>query len=194
MNISLRDFIFRSLLFDLEINVFRKSGINVGADITQSEAHLLADSLDLFSIERRNDALEMARLYAVLHAFENTVRSMIRSALEEVKGPRWWDTDAVPEKMRTNVKKREDNIRKNSWIEVRKGDSLEFTTLGDLANIIMKNWEIFETYIPSQVWIKQQMEELEQARNLIAHNRVLQPEEIKRMYMYILDWNKKIGL
>tara|TARA_B100001093_G_C26175723_1_gene737693 strand:- start:176 stop:520 length:345 start_codon:yes stop_codon:yes gene_type:complete len=114
LNISLRDFIFRSLLFDLEINVFRKSGINVGADITQSEAHLLADSLDLFSIERRNDALEMARLYAVLLAFESTEQSMTRGALEEAKGPRWWDTDAVPEKMRTNVKKREHNIRKNS--------------------------------------------------------------------------------
>ena len=194
MNIALRDFIFRGLLFESESNVFRKARINVGADITQSEAHLLADSLDLFSIERRNDALEMALLYAVLHAFENTVQSMIRSALEEAKGPRWWDTDAVPEKMRTNVKKREDNIRKNSWIEVRKGDSLDFTTLGDLANIIMKNWEIFETYIPSQVWIKQRMEELEQARNFIAHNRVLQPEELKRMYMYISDWNKQIGL
>jgi glucuronate isomerase len=111
---ALRDFIFRGLLFESESNVFRKAGINIGADITQSEAHLLADSLDLFSIERRNDALEMARLYAVLHAFENTVRSMIRGALEKAKGPRWWDTDAVPEKMRNNVKKREHNIRKNS--------------------------------------------------------------------------------
>lgn len=101
----MRDFIFRVLIFESGINVFRKAGINIGADITQSEAHLLADSLDLFSIEHRNDALEMARLYAVLHAFENAVRSMIRGALEEAKGPSWWDTDAVSENMRTNEKK-----------------------------------------------------------------------------------------
>ena len=56
----------------------------------------------------------MARLYAVLLAFESSEQSMTRGALEEAKGPRWWDTDAVPEKMRTNVRKRELNIRKSS--------------------------------------------------------------------------------
>ena len=100
----MRDFIFRGLRFKSESKFFRKAGNNIGADITQSEAHLLADSLDLFSIERRNDALEMARLYAVSHAFKNTVRSMIRGALEEAKGPSGWDTDAVSEKLRTNEK------------------------------------------------------------------------------------------
>ena len=36
--------------------------------------------------------------------------------------------------------------------------------------------------------------ELEQARNFIAHNRSLLPSEFQRIYMYISDWNRVIGL
>ena len=40
----------------------------------------------------------------------------------------------------------------------------------------------------------QRMEELEKARNFIAHNRMLLPSEFQRMYMYIADRNPVIGL
>ena len=48
--------------------------------------------------------------------------------------------------------------------------------------------------MPSQHWLKQRMEEMEKARNFIAHNRVLLPSEFQRLYMYIADWNRTIGL
>ena len=38
------------------------------------------------------------------------------------------------------------------------------------------------------------MNELEKARHFVAHNRMLQPSEFRRMYMYISDWNKVVGL
>jgi len=38
------------------------------------------------------------------------------------------------------------------------------------------------------------MDELEKTRNFIAHKRMLLPSEFQRIYMYIADWNKVIGL
>lgn len=38
------------------------------------------------------------------------------------------------------------------------------------------------------------MTELEKARNFVAHNRRLLPTEFQRLYMYVSDWNKIIGL
>lgn len=38
------------------------------------------------------------------------------------------------------------------------------------------------------------MDEMEKARNFIAHNRMLLPSEFQRLYMYINDWNRVIGL
>ncbi len=63
-----------------------------------------------------------------------------------------------------------------------------------LADIIVCKWDLFDTIIPSQHWIKQRMFELEKARNFIAHNRMLLPSEFQRVYMYIADWNRLVGL
>jgi hypothetical protein len=48
--------------------------------------------------------------------------------------------------------------------------------------------------MPSQHWLKQRMDELEKARHFIAHNRVLLPSVFQRIYMYVRDWNRVIGL
>ena len=88
---DVRDFVFRGLLFESETEGFRKAGIDVGIDTRRSEEQLLLEALAPFGIKRRNDALEMARLYAVVHAFENEVRSLIRDTLDEKVGTDWWD-------------------------------------------------------------------------------------------------------
>jgi hypothetical protein len=136
----------------------------------------------------------MARLYAVLHAFENEIRSLIRDTLDEKLETNWWDTTAVPAGVKKIAESRQKTAEKDSWLEGAKADRLEFVDFGDLSNIIMQNWELFKDIIPSQDWIRQRMTELEKARNFIAHNRMLLPTEFQRIYMYISDWNKVIGL
>ena len=75
---SLRDFLFRGLMLESEAERFQSAGIQIGASASNSDQHLLAEALAPFSVSRRNNALEMARLYALLHCFENEVRSLIR--------------------------------------------------------------------------------------------------------------------
>ena len=191
---SLRDFVFRGLLFESESSVFRNAGISVGSDISRSEEQLLFEALEPFGVQRRNQALEMARLYAVLHAFENEVRSLIRDTLEEKINMNWWDTNSIPKKVKNNAESRQKVAEKDSWLEGAKADKLEFVDFGDLSAIIIENWEYFKDIMPSQDWIRQRMTELEKARNFVAHNRMLLPSEFQRIYMYISDWNKVIGL
>jgi len=190
----LRDFVFRGLLFESESEGFRKAGIDVGIDIHESEEQLLMEALAPFGVQRRKAALEMARLYAVLHAFENEVRSLIRDTLDEQLKANWWDTAAVPGSVKKMAESRQKTAERDSWLEGAKGDRLEFIDFGDLSAIILQNWECFKALMPSQEWIKQRMTELEKARNFIAHNRMLLPSEFQRIYMYISDWNKVIGL
>jgi hypothetical protein len=191
---KVNDFVFRGLLFESEAEKFRKAGISVGIDLQQSEEQLLLQALAPFGVQRRNDALEMARLYALLHAFENEVRSVIRDTLEEKVGTNWWDTAAVPTKIKKNAETRQATAEKDSWLEGAKGDRLEFVDFGDLSALIVQNWDHFKDFMPGQDWIRQRMTELEKARNFIAHNRMLLPAEFQRIYMYISDWNKAIGL
>ncbi|AZO24778.1 hypothetical protein EJ070_31670 [Mesorhizobium sp. M1E.F.Ca.ET.045.02.1.1] len=189
-----RDFVFRGLLLESEADIFRKAGINVGVDVSQSEESLLLEALAPFGVQRRNQALEMSRLYAVLHAFENEVRSLIRDTLVEKVGPTWWDTASVPVAVKKIADSRKKAAEKDSWLEGAKDDQLEFVDFGDLAAVIIQNWDFFKDIMPTQEWIKQRMTELEKARNFVAHNRMLLPSEFQRMYMYISDWNKAVGL
>lgn len=194
MTSAVRDFVFRGLLFESESEGFRRAGIKVGADLGHTEEQLLLEALSPFGVKRRNDALEMARLYAVLHAFENEVRSLIRDTLEEKISADWWDTEAVPNKVKSMAESRQKTAEKDSWLEGAKGDRLEFVDFGDLATIIIQNWEHFKDTMPGQDWIRQRMTELEKARNFVAHNRMLLPSEFQRIYMYVSDWNKVVGL
>jgi len=188
----LRDFLFRGLMFESETDAFQRAGIQVGAEVGQAEERLLSEALAPFSVQRRNRALEMARLYAVLHCFENEVRNLIRETLQEKEGADW--LDKVPIKIKQFGEQRQADAIKDSWLEGEKQDVLGFVDFGHLASIIVDKWQHFEDLIPSQHWLKQRMDEMEKARNFIAHNRTLLPSEFQRMYMYIADWNRVIGL
>lgn len=188
----LRDYLFRGLMFESEAASFSAAGIQVGADATLAEERLLSEALSPFGVARRNAALEMARLYAVLHCFENEIRSLIRETLEEKDGPDWWAK--LPDKIKKHAEDRQNSSVADSWLEGEKEDLLGFSDFGQLAAIMIARWEHFENLIPSQHWLKQRMDELEKARNFVAHNRRLLPTEFQRLYMYVADWNRVIGL
>ncbi len=189
---DLRDFLFRGLMFEAEAGAFQAAGIQVGADTSQAEERLLSEALAPFNVTTRNNAIEMARLYAVLHCFENEVRSLIRETLEEKEGPDW--LDKLPGKTKQFAETRQKGAFDDSWLEGEKSDLLGFVDFGQLSSIIVEKWIHFEDIIPSQHWLKQRMDELEKVRNFIAHNRMLLPSEFQRIYLYIADWNRAIGL
>jgi len=189
---DLRDFLFRGLMFESEAGSFQRAGIQVGADLGEAEERLLSEALAPFNVQRRNRALEMARLYAVLHCFENEVRTLIRETLEEKEGAGW--IEKLPARVKKAGEDRQADAKKDSWLEGEKQDLLGFVDFGQLGAIIIDKWQHFDDLIPSQHWLKQRMDELEKARNFIAHNRMLLPSEFQRMYMYIADWNRVIGL
>lgn len=189
---NLRDFLFRGLTFEAEAEGFRRAGIQIGANSSEAEESLLKEALAPFGVSRRNNAMEMARLYAVLFCFENEIRNFIRDALEENEGYDW--TNKLPSKIKEIAESRRETALKDSWLEGEKSDLLGFVEFGHLAQIIIAKWDYFKDVVPTQQWLKQRMDELEKARNFIAHNRMLLPSEFQRLYMYIADWNHVIGL
>jgi hypothetical protein len=191
-NRDLRDYLFRALTFEAEAGVFRAAGIRVGADVSEAEAALLDERLEPFGIQRRNDAIEMARLYATLFCFENEVRDLIRERLSEKIGAGWWD--ALSASTRKLAQRRQKAARKDPWSDGDEHAMLCFCDFGSLYDIISDQWEHFEDVIPSRQWLKQRMDRLEKARKFIAHNRRLMPGESDRLYLYVSDWNRVVGL
>ena len=190
---DLRDWMFRGLMFEAEAEQFRSAGIRVGADESESERALLDETLDPFGIGLRNEAMRMTRLYALLYCFENSVRALISERLQERYGASWWE-EKVPKKIKDVAESRQKEAENSSWLEGQKQDVLGFIEFGHLSDLITNNWEDFADLIPTQHWIKQRFDELEKARNFIAHNRFLLPGEFQRIEMYVADWNRMVGL
>lgn len=189
---SVREFLFRGLMFESEATAFQKAGIQVGADHTHTEQMLFKETLSPFNITRRNSALEMGRLYALIYCFENELRLFVRERLQANDGLDW--EDKLPPKILKKADGRRKEANKNSWLEGEKTDLLGFADFGDLGTIIIEKWEFYKDIIPSQQWLKQRMDELEKARNFIAHNRLLLPSEFQRLYMYVNDWVRVLAL
>lgn len=190
---DVREWMFRLLMFEAEAEQFRSAGIRIGADESESERSLLGETLDPFGVDLRNEALRMTRLYALIYCFENSVRLLIGDRLRERHGLHWWQTK-VPKKVRDFAESRQKNARSTSWLEGEKRDVLGFVEFGHLADLIANNWDDFSDLIPSQQWLKQRFDEMEQTRNFIAHNRLLQRGEFSRIEMYVADWNRQVGL
>lgn len=187
-----RDFVFRGLLFDAECERFRGAGIHMGIPIEQAERDLMREALAPFGVSIRTSALRMARLYAVLYGFENSVRELIVSRLSENHGASWWES-CVPVSVKKHADSRKQAAEKNSWLEGATASHIYFVDFGHLADVIVQNWGQFQDLIPSQHWLRQRFEELEKARNFIAHNRFLLDNEFDRIEMYIADWSKQVG-
>lgn len=188
-----REWLFRGLMFESEAERFRAAGIRVGADVEESERNLLDETLAPFGVDLRGEALRMARLYALLYCFENSVRALVTQRLRERHGDDWWSVK-VPRKVQDFAAARLRDALDNSWLEGNTKDPLSFVQFGHLSDIIVGNWEDFSDLIPSQHWLRQRMDELERARNYIAHNRFLLPGEFARIEMYVRDWNSMVGL
>jgi len=190
---DLRTWLFRAMMFEADAEDLRASGIRIGADQRRFEDSLMEETLRPFSVDLRNSALRMSRLYALIFCFENAIRQLIRERLEEEFGPNWWD-EKVPAKIRTQAESRQKKDTENSWLEGQKGSGLLYVEFGHLADIIVANWACFEDVIPTQHWVKQRLDEVEQARNFIAHNRLLLPGEFARLEVYVGDWNRQVGV
>lgn len=188
----LRSFLFRSLMFEAEAEEFRQAGVRVGTDEREAEEQLLEDALAPFPLHMRNDALRMSRLYALIYCFENSIRDLIQTRLSE-KDSAWWTT-CVTQKVMSSAESRLKDAQEHSWLEGVNSDLLGFVDFGGLCDIVVNNWTEFEDLVPSQHWLKQRMDELERARNFIAHNRMLAQAEFARLEMYVGDWNRQVGL
>ena len=117
---------------------------------------------------------------------------MIRETLGKKEGPDW--IEKLPPKIRAYAEGRQKAAQDDSWLEGEKSDLLGFTDFGHLSAVIIDKWQHFEDIMPTQHWLKQRLDELEKTRHFIAHNRVLLPTEYQRVYMYIADWNRVVGL
>lgn len=135
----------------------------------------------------RVEAAEMSKHYRVFYCLEKTIRALIRDSLEQQEGANWWDSGRIPKNIHDDVRQR---IKRevDSGITLRSEDPVDFTTFGELGEIIKANWDIFGAVFESARAVERVLANLNLLRGPIAHCSPLAEDEVLRLELSLRDW------
>jgi len=134
----------------------------------------------------RREAAQMSRYYEVFYCLERSIRELVRETLEAAKGVAWWDS-AVPEAIRESVQRNIDRER-DSGVTMRSEEKLDYTTFGELGEIVRANWALFSDTFNSEKAFPKIMTSLNVLRGPIAHCCPLAEDEVVRLRLTLRDW------
>jgi hypothetical protein len=158
--------------------------INLGR---QEKKEVQAKSYYLqFNSDFRKEARMMAQHYEVFYCLEKSIRNLVVQLMFEKFGENWWDN--VKEEIRNNA---ELNIKREeeSGFTIRSDEKIDYTTFGELSQIVRGNWVAFEgLFKRGQKSFQKIMTNLNQLRGPIAHCCPLAEDEVVRLELTVKDW------
>ena len=186
----LRRFVFNAMLAENSLAQLAEDGISV----TGSRPVPPTVSVDEIGFSPRilYDATKMSSVFMAFYCLENAARDLITERLLERKGANWWDT-CVPQKIRGAVQKLKEREDKNRYHAPRSSALIGYTMFGNLAQIIIANWDEFSDLLPDQAWITSRFNDLEMSRNIIMHTGNLPQLEVERIGSIVRDWIRQVG-
>jgi Swt1-like HEPN len=134
----------------------------------------------------RSAAAQMAPHYEMFYSLEVGIRRLISETLEGSEGEGWWEA-AVPEEIRKNATKARQR-ELDSGTSPRSDELIDFTTFGELGQIINSNWAVFGALFSSQRAVERVMSNLNTVRGPIAHCSFLSEDEVLRLRLAVRDW------
>ena len=129
----------------------------------------------------------MAQHYEVFYSLEKSIRTLVSDTLEATDGASWWSTTRVPQKVKEEAEARMQR-EIDSGVTVRSDDPLDFTTFGELGEIIKTNWDLFGSIFSSPKALERVLANLNTLRGPVAHCSPLAEDEVLRLRLSVRDW------
>lgn len=139
-----------------------------------------------FDHDLRVEAASMGKHYELFYCLEKNIRNLVGETLKAVHGETWW-TKCVSSGIQDNVKlnqKRE----LDSGMTIRSEDEIDYTTFGQLSQIVKENWKDFDSMFSSESAFSKIMTSLNMLRGPIAHCCPLAEDEVVRLSLAVSDW------
>jgi hypothetical protein len=129
----------------------------------------------------------MSQHYEIFYSLEKSIRSLVADTVQAADGDQWWSAQRVPPKVKQDAKARMQR-EIDAAITLRSDDPLDFTTFGELGEIIKVNWDIFGSIFTSPKAVQRVMANLNTLRGPIAHCSPLAEDKIGRLRLSVRDW------
>jgi hypothetical protein len=130
----------------------------------------------------------MARHYEIFYCLEKSIRKLVSETIESSPaGTSWWNSGCVPQPIEKGVADRTQR-EKDTGVTPRSQGPLDYTTFGELAEIIKSNWVLFGGIFSSVKAVERVMASLNTLRGPIAHCSPLAEDEVLRLQLSLRDW------
>ena len=165
--------------------VKRKHRVNLGRQNT-AKTDKDEEYYPQFDQSVRAEAAAMAAHYELFYCLEKSIRSLVSEKLEAELGANWWN-QATPANIKTNV---QSNMQRevDSGVTLRSTREIDYTTFGELGEIVRTSWDKFSDTFNSQKAFTRVMTSLNVLRGPIAHCSPLAEDEIVRLKLTVKDW------
>jgi hypothetical protein len=181
-------FIMTNQIAETELSrVEQELGITLGRNLAEA-----ADRDEVyypqFEQKIRKEAAEMAKHYEIFYCLEKSIRKLVAETLESNKGAGWWSQSGVIPQVvgRAVFERMQKEI--DSGVTPRSQDHMDYTTFGELGEIIKTNWTLFGGIFSSQKAVERVMAILNTLRGPIAHCSPLAEDEVLRLQLGLRDW------
>jgi hypothetical protein len=159
------------------------------SDLEKVTDNLVSEYIDQIDLSIQRNASRMAEFYKIFYMLENDIRLLVESTLEVAKGVDWWGS--VPQEVRDNAQKNRDR-EANEGLPPRSQKMIDYTTFGELGEVIKQNWDIFAGIFSgsNKNRVLRVVNRLNLARGPIAHCGVITDDEVVRLKLTVRDWYK----
>lgn len=188
------------------LRAFCMSGMQMHDDLSKVEKTFSISILDSheeaqrrvaeyaqFENRFRIEAARMGELYEVFFCLENSIRSLVTDVLSEFEGPNWWNSARVDENRirKTANERRQKEV--DSGITPRSDYMIDYTTFGELSQLITDNWDLFDSIFRSKKAVSNISNQLNLLRGPIAHCNPTDDLEQERLNLAVKSWFKIIS-
>lgn len=165
----------------------KEFGIDLGHDKASSKTRKSAD-YEQFELELRKEAARMSEFYEVFYCLENSIRKLVANILVEANGPDWWNSSRVDEKRIREPAAGRRKKEVDSGITPRSDKLIDYTTFGELSQLITDNWELFDPIFRSRTAVSNVSNQLNLLRGPIAHCNPTDEMEQERLNIAVRTW------
>ena len=180
-----------ALLIEDDINKISENyGFQLKTNSTEISKKIL--EYEQFPMGIRKKSLEMSRYYELFFCLEVSIRDLVSQTLIDAEGSNWWQSKRVTEGIQNEVILRQKK-EVDSGFEVRSEFEIDYTTFGELSQLITNNWDIFQTIFKSKSAVSSILTRLNVLRGPIAHCSQMSDDEKTRLEITVRDWFRTLS-
>lgn len=186
------------------VRAFGMSGLQIVSDLQQIEEDHGVDlsvveksvkgkkvsEYEQFESELRQQAARMSEFYEVFYCLENSIRKLVKGIMIDAEGADWWNSQRVDENKIRNPAKGRHKKEVDSGITPRSEELIDYTTFGELSQLITDNWDLFDTVFSSKTAVSNITNQLNLLRGPIAHCNPTDELEQERLNLAVRSWFK----